>query len=139
MKSKFRQQRGASLAAAIMFMGVIALFVGAYWSHLHRTLAFARASAKAAAARALADAGVERCLAEFRAGHTDFTSAGPEPLHGGVYRVSVASAENGARLITAVGALGDAQESTSPQTVRVKVWLSADGVPGRVQYLPEAR
>lgn len=123
-------ERGAAMLLAVALMGVFAIVGGACWRHLHVSLAQVRDTAKAQLSRELAEAGLARAVAELRAGNTSFTGAERVPLGEGVYSVSLAPAADGARAVTATGALADG--NTLRREVKIRALLHT-GSAGQVE------
>lgn len=94
----------------IGLLAVLMMLSGTLFLVLHQSVTQLSAQSRHQVCLNLAEAGVNKALAEFQAGHANYTGEERTPLGEGFFTVTAGKQDDGSLLIEAVGTLGDVPE-----------------------------
>ena len=116
---------GSAMIAVIVYLLIVSSLSAAFFATLHRTIAQARAAEHHTQCRYLAEAGVEKALAELQVVPGTYRGERNTALGPGIFSVEVSpEAPPGAYRIHATGALTDGQSVLAKGGVTAEVALA---------------
>ena len=127
MRNKKRNE-GTALLMAIVLVFILGITSAALWRYLHATMHQGRLHEKIEAAQCLAEAGLEKAVAELRVRPASYRGEDKTPLGKGLFSVRVHEGHGpGQYRIVATGALSDGTVVLARRTLEAKLCLSPTG------------
>lgn len=132
-----QRERGAALLMALMLVAVAGIGAGAVWSYLHVALHQSKRSEHTAVTQCLAEAGLDKAVAELRA-KRPYTGETNTCLDGGRFSVRVnAAGESGHYLLESLGEVANGSEVLARCALRAELTVSPEGGISRYQWRVE--
>lgn len=100
-------ERGMAMFVVIGLLAVLMMLSGTMFVFLHQSATHLNTLSKRQVCLNLAEAGIDKALAELQAGQADYAGEQHTPLGDGFFSVTVKRQEDGSRLIDASGLLAD--------------------------------
>ncbi len=133
------RRRGAALIMAIMLVAVMGIGAGAVWSYLHVTLKQGQRTENDAVAQCLAEAGLDKAIAELRA-KRPYTGEKDTWLDGGRFAVEVTrGAGPGDYVLRATGERGTENHLWARCVLQADLSFGPDGTVTQYRWHVERR
>jgi len=123
-----RSENGAALMLVLGYLAAVTLFASAFLATLHRSLDRSNKEYYTQRCAALAEAGVDKAVAELRRNPAAYAGEQQTPLDEGHFTVTVVAAgRDGAYRIVSAAALEGQQRAMGEVRVTAEILLSGDG------------
>ncbi len=134
-----RNERGAAIILAVILVAVMSIGVSAVWKYLHVTLGEEKRMENAEAALHLAEAGLEKAVAELRVRPDGYRGEIGTPLGAGRFSVEVRPGTVRANYqIVSRGEAGEGRFIRARKTLVAEVALSSSNEVRRFHWVEEA-
>jgi len=134
-----RNERGAAIILAVILVAVMSIGVSAVWKYLHVTLGEEKRMENAEAALHLAEAGLEKAVAELRVRPDGYRGEICTPLGAGRFSVEVRpGSAHAVYHIVARGEVGEGRFIRAHKTLVAELVLSPGNEVRRFHWIEEA-
>ncbi len=127
-QKKLRTNSGTALLIAIGYVAILSIISSTFVVYLNRSISRTSVQERTVLARNLAEAGIDKALAELKSGNAAYTGETNTPLGQGTFSVSVTrGALQGEYIIESTGSILGGPITVATSRVKVRAVISPSG------------